>query len=824
MRADRNAEYLAHVKHLELPDDADLATTISHGLTTATYECMVCCDVIKPFQATWGCDSCWAVFHLRCVQKWARRSIAETSLQSDGNAGSSGTEWTCPSCRAGHDVLPESYKCFCGRSDDPETRKFITPHSCGESCSRPRIQDHCVHSCSLPCHPGPCPPCPAMISTSCHCGRVETKSRCSSYNPTEGMSCGEVCGELLGCGKHYCQDTCHSGLCKPCGEAESKSCECGKVERTVACGTRKLNCDKVCNALYSCGVHECKQSCHNSNDGSHKTCPQSPALISSCPCGKQSIDLLCRIPRISCSDPIPTCGATCDKILICGHKCSKRCHSGDCPPCDKRIDVKCRCGLTSANRKCDEQMARITAGDGSDVVTCQHKCNALRVCGRHECGETCCPSYKPPRRGKAALVASTPDDDGGAHMCLLICGKPLKCGKHNCMALCHRGPCDPCLEASFDEYHCPCGKTIVYPPIRCGTPPPKCPHTCTRTRTCGHVDPHPHECHSDDVACPPCPVLGQRPCMCGKTSVRNVACHRPTPSCGTVCGKPLSCGGHFCKRLCHSGECLDSATTAWGGKGSAVTLGRCNQICGKPRRSCSHPCDETCHVPASCSETAPCAFKVDLSCPCGRLTAKRNCGATATSKPRQQIDCTQACLVAERNKRLAQALSVREDTAAVSTSASVGSQIALYEPELIEFARSYIPWILGIERQFADHLADPIRKALYLQPMDRLRRQMVHMLAAHYNMTSESVDPEPHRSVIVRKQLSPTPSQIPPNLLSKSLFMTTALTGKPQSSPASAMARVSVAANPFELPISKVDTSELPDNWEEASSDDEDDK
>lgn len=35
--------------------------------------------------------------------------------------------------------------------------------------------------------------------------------------------------------------------------------------------------------------------------------------------------------------------------------------------------------------------------------------------------------------------------------CTLTCGKQLSCGNHTCPARDHRGPCPPCLEASYDE-------------------------------------------------------------------------------------------------------------------------------------------------------------------------------------------------------------------------------------------------------------------------------------------------------------------------------------------------------------------------------------
>ncbi|RUS12690.1 hypothetical protein BC937DRAFT_87244 [Endogone sp. FLAS-F59071] len=65
------------VKKLKPEEIKDLLTSLTHGLTTSSYECMVCWDVIGPGHYTWSCDVCWAVFHLGCIQKWGISSISE---------------------------------------------------------------------------------------------------------------------------------------------------------------------------------------------------------------------------------------------------------------------------------------------------------------------------------------------------------------------------------------------------------------------------------------------------------------------------------------------------------------------------------------------------------------------------------------------------------------------------------------------------------------------------------------------------------------------------------------------------------------------------
>src|SRR6185436_5745654 len=91
---------------------------------------------------TWFCSTCWAVFHLHCAQKWARKSIADIG----SGAVNTDRTWRCPGCQNKNTDIPTEYRCFCGKSKDPEVNRYITPHSCGNVCGRSR---ECPHSCVL---------------------------------------------------------------------------------------------------------------------------------------------------------------------------------------------------------------------------------------------------------------------------------------------------------------------------------------------------------------------------------------------------------------------------------------------------------------------------------------------------------------------------------------------------------------------------------------------------------------------------------------------------------------------------------------------------
>ena len=92
--------------------------------------------------------------------------------------GQTDNGWRCPGCQNPSTVIPSLYKCFCGRVTNPAQLRskgdMSVPHSCGEPC-RKRLntssESPCQHKCPQLCHPGPCPPCPVMVTRKCPCGK-----------------------------------------------------------------------------------------------------------------------------------------------------------------------------------------------------------------------------------------------------------------------------------------------------------------------------------------------------------------------------------------------------------------------------------------------------------------------------------------------------------------------------------------------------------------------------------------------------------------------------------------------------------------------------
>ncbi|KAJ2780387.1 FKBP12-associated protein [Coemansia javaensis] len=728
-------------------ESSPLARDMARRLARGTYECMICCDKVRARQAIWQCDRCWAVFHIGCVKKWVASSASggggggdeagEQQQQQQQQQQAQAQEpqrWRCPGCQHARAAAPAHYLCFCGAVRDPEPARGQAPHSCGQTCGRSRGA-HCPHACPLPCHPGPCPPCTALApEQACFCGRVVHQPRCgAAFDPVAGArSCGAPCGELLSCGRHACAQPCHAGLCAPCPRADAQPCHCGRHTRDAPCGSAapgaRYSCGAPCDAPLACGAHRCQRPCHAHRAPADDACALDPAVAATCHCGRQPAP-----GRARCTDPVPSCGAACGRALPgCGHACAAPCHAGACPPCAAPVRERCGCGATLVAGACHAMRSAAAR------PRCDRVCTRKRACRRHQCMERCCPSDHVDVDGAVIPGARIAPGATDPHQCTLACDRLLRCKAHRCAEPCHRGACPPCRSVSFAELACACGRTRLLPPIACGAALPRCRHPCTRARACGHVSLSAHECHPDAEPCPPCPVLVAAPCMCGARELKNVPCHRShASSCGAICGRLLPCGGHRCPRSCHRPDdpCLRAQQQA------------CRQPCGKPRKACGHPCALPCHSPAMCDESAPCEALVDAACPCGRLAARELCGATAARPApaaHRRLPCNDVCKIAERNRRLALALDLKDRADAPLA----GLVRATYSDDLLRFARANLPWLRDIEARVAAFVADRSSKAaLNFAPMRQPQRAFLHALAPFYGCRSRSVDHEPMRSV-----------------------------------------------------------------------------
>ncbi|XP_051914519.1 NF-X1-type zinc finger protein NFXL1, partial [Hippocampus zosterae] len=681
-------------------DITDLQRTgqyVSELFQSGALTCLICIASVKRTQPVWSCSGCFSLFHLPCIQKWARDSVFLLCSATDEDFGRKQHPWPCPKCRTeySHAATPTRYVCYCGKLEDPPADPWLAPHSCGGVCHK-ELKPSCGHACLLLCHPGPCPPCPKMVSVSCLCGKATPlPRRCSN----KAWTCQQPCGKLLPCRQHTCSQPCHSE-CSPCPKVSVQKCMCGRQQSERPCAGPKWKCDRTCGATLSCGNHTCELVCH---DGRCPPCPRS--LSRSCPCGKAKSSL-------PCTEEVSLCGDTCERPLSCGkHTCSMRCHRGNCDTCRQEVEKECRCGKYRKLMACHKE------------YLCESKCSKSRSCQKHPCRRKCCPGNCPP--------------------CDQICARTLGCRNHKCPSVCHRGSCYPCPETV--DVRCSCGAASLTVP--CGrersTKPPRCKELCRAPSSCHHPARERHRCHAGPcppcaqpcvlplagcphtcpqpchdrvllrsqqvqlsgpweqpsepafvtkaLPCPPCQVPIPVSCF-GEHEVSEVPCSRQGRfSCKRPCGRPLRCGNHTCGRECHllddgnkcddceegcskprpllcphacplpchSGDCppchqmirqrchckmsaiyVDCLKMTMADEETKIALVSCTNQCPK-ELSCGHRCKQVCH-PGACG--LECHQKVKLRCPCRRIKKELACALSSSCV----VECDHNCIEQQR--------------------------------------------------------------------------------------------------------------------------------------------------------------------------------
>ncbi|KAH8731385.1 hypothetical protein GQ44DRAFT_698662 [Phaeosphaeriaceae sp. PMI808] len=736
---------------------SDIATRTHEDIDNGHYECAICTEDIKRHsRGVWSCRTCWTVFHLGCIKKWStNEGSAATRQQAEDGELPAPRQWRCPGCNLPKDVMPKNFQCWCEKELDPKALPGLPPFSCGQTCARPRIlPKSCPHPCSMTCHAGPCPPCSLMGPTKhCFCGKKSVTRRCVDTDYEHGWGCGEVCGRLMSCGEHRCAQPCHEGQCGACEVRVPARCYCGQTQKDLMCCDRAeekksshahvtadesvaieewtgtFECPNLCSRPFDCGKHTCEKSCHQ-QDAERSQCPLSPNVVTHCPCGKTALDQMENATRSTCEDPIPNCTKACHKLLDCGHFCKRLCHQGACSPCFERVNISCRCSRTTSTTICHQGT--------EEPPQCMRICRVSLNCGRHECSERCCSgerkaAERQSNRRKPRPLDAAPRRPGDSfeaeHICTRSCSRQLKCNSpyHRCQELCHRGPCGTCREAIFDELSCHCGRTVLQPPLPCGTKPPPCRFACERPKDCGHPQ-MAHTCHGDEEHCPKCPFLTTKGCMCGKNVLKNQPCWLSDARCGDICGKTLKCG-HQCQKQCHRpGECEEP----------------CRQSCGKELSKCGHPCLAACHFPDACKEEKPCQHKIFVTCDCQRIKQEMKCAASNSGDGnlKKVLKCDEECARLERNSNLARALNVDPDHQ---------TDHVPYSTETLNMYQQNSTWAVAQEKQLRLFAADPEAKRLRFKPMQRHQRGFVHSLAEDFGFDSESMDPEPHRHVAIFK-------------------------------------------------------------------------
>ncbi|KIL84201.1 hypothetical protein FAVG1_12629 [Fusarium avenaceum] len=348
------------------------------------------------------------------------------------------------------------------------------------------------------------------------------------------------------------------------------------------------------------------------------------------------------------------------------------------------MEVDCRCGRVTGETMCHE-------GDIQHPL-CFRTCQATRNCGRHRCGDHCCPGekkasqriaqQKKQRLGPESLPVEA------EHICVETCGRPLKCGSHFCEQLCHRGACQSCPEAIWEEISCNCGATVLHPPQPCGTRPPACTNKCTRRPACGHP-PVDHQCHPDDVSCPPCVYLVEKSKYTAQRSAARISAVDFTHAKSYAIARE-NAGTH---------EMAVSRFVE--GQSSFATIHASSSVIARARAKNPQP----------------------------------------VSRP--ELRCDEECERLDRNRRLAAALNIDP--------ASHTNDHIPFSDDTLKLYKSFVSWGDAQESQYRVFAANKDEVRLRYEPMRNQSRQFLHLLAEDFGFESKSEDFDIHRSVVVWK-------------------------------------------------------------------------
>ena len=126
-----------------------------------------------------------------------------------------------------------------------------------------------------------------------------------------------------------------------------------------------------------------------------------------------------------------------------------------------------------------------------------------------------------------------------------------------------------------------------------------------------------------------------------------------------------------------------------------------------------------------------------------RSEAKCNASRNSGGNLHKTLKCDDECARLERNRKLALALNV-------DPSAHQNDHVP-YSDETLNIYRENSTWAATQEKELRVFAADPDTKRLRFKPMQSRQRKFLHSIAQDFGFDSESMDPEPHRHVIIYK-------------------------------------------------------------------------
>lgn len=121
-----------------------------------------------------------------------------------------------------------------------------------------------------------------------------------------------------------------------------------------------------------------------------------------------------------------------------------------------------------------------------------------------------------------------------------------------------------------------------------------------------------------------------------------------------------------------------------------------------------------------------------------------NASSSSVGNTEKTLTCNDECAKLERNRKLALALNIDQETHS--------NDHVPYSTETLNLYQSIgQKWASDQEREFRVFAADEEERRLRFKPMPSTRRAFLHHLAEDFGMDSESMDPDPHRHVAVFK-------------------------------------------------------------------------
>jgi len=195
-----------------------------------------------------------------------------------------------------------------------------------------------------------------MVQNTCYCSKSTPISRrCSN----KYWTCNTECNQLLTCKQHKCTKICHPGQCQDCNKTSIQFCRCKKNRKEVLCTQTIWKCEEVKRIainelninkhffLTRYAISRSLMAITNVNLFAMILMNVVFVLVLKFVrvlVGNQVILSQINFKFIKklkilistgflkpCTEEIPPCGDTCDKLLDCNiHRCVRRCHNGPC--------------------------------------------------------------------------------------------------------------------------------------------------------------------------------------------------------------------------------------------------------------------------------------------------------------------------------------------------------------------------------------------------------------------------------------------------------------------------------------------------------------